>query len=126
MTQKQYANAAERQRAHRQRVKERLAGLRPVVLPPKLPQKLARPKRLAVVEAELQSLIKEYEAWLDAMPDNLSESALAEQLQETIDQLQEALDAVASIEPPRGFERLLPERLLTKQAFTSGLTSLLR
>jgi len=105
MTQKQYANAAERQRAHRQRVKERLAGLQPVVLPPRPPRKLARPKRLAVVEAELQSLLKEYEAWLDAMPDNLSESELAEQLQETIDQLQEALDTVASIDPPRGFGR---------------------
>src|ERR1700682_3827107 len=105
MTHKKYANAAERQRAHRQRVKERLAGLRPVPLPPRPPRKLARPKRLAVVEAELQALIKEYEGWLNAMPDNLSESELAAQLQETIDLLQEALDAVASIQPPRGFGR---------------------
>src|SRR5580700_1376039 len=105
MTQKKYANAAERQRAHRQRVKERLAGLQPVMLPPKPLRKLARPKRLAVVEAELQALIKEYEAWLNAMPDNLSESDLAMQLQETIEQLQEAHDAVASIELPRGFGR---------------------
>lgn len=105
MTQKKYANAAERQRAHRQRVKERLAGLQPVVLSSKPSRKLARPKRLAVVEAELQALIKEYGAWLNAMPANLEESDLAQQLQETIDQLQEALDAVASIEPPRGFGR---------------------
>jgi hypothetical protein len=105
MTQKKYANAADRQRAHRQRVKERLAGLQPVVLPPKPPQKLTRPKRLAVVEAELQTLINEYEAWLDAMPDNQSESELAGQLQETIEQLQEAHDVVTSIEPPRGFGR---------------------
>lgn len=105
MTRKKYANAAERQRAHRQRVKERLAGLQPVVLSPQPPRKPARPKRLAVVEAELQALIKEYGAWLNAMPANLEESDLAQQLQETIDQLQEALDAVASIEPPRGFGR---------------------
>lgn len=105
MTRKKYANAADRQRAHRQRVKERLAGLQPVVLPPKAPKKPARPKRLAVVESELQALIKEYGAWLNAMPANLSESELAEQLHETIDQLQEALDAVAAIDPPRGFGR---------------------
>jgi hypothetical protein len=105
MTQKKYANAAERQRAHRQRVKARLAGALPVVLPPKPPRKLARPKRLAVVEAELQALMEEYETWLEAMPDNLSESDLAGQLQQTIDQLQEALDAVTAIDPPRGFGR---------------------
>src|SRR5579862_3916962 len=98
MSQKKYTNAAERQRAHRQRIKARLAGLQPIVLVPKLPRKLARPKRLAVVEAELQALIKEYEAWLNAMPDNLSESDLVVQLQETIEQLQEAHDAVISIE----------------------------
>lgn len=105
MAQKKYANAAERQRAQRQRVKERLAGLPPVAITSKPSRKLARPKRLEVVEAELQSLFKEYEVWLNAMPDNLSESELAEQLQETLDHLQEALDAVASIQPPRGFGR---------------------
>lgn len=105
MTQKKYANAAERQRAHRQRVQARLAGLQPAVPAPKPLRKLARPKRLAVVEAELQALSQEYEAWLTTMPDNLSEGELAQQLQETIDQLQDALDAVASIEPPRGFGR---------------------
>jgi len=105
MTQKQYANAAERQRAHRQRVQARLAGLLPVTPPPKPPRKLTRPKRLALMEGELQALSQEYEAWLNAMPDNLRESELAVQLQETIDQLQEALDAVTSIDPPRGFGR---------------------
>lgn len=99
-----YANAAQRQEAYRQRVQEKLAGMvssRGLVVP----RKPSRPKRLEKVLQELEKLGQEYEDWREAMPDNLSESELASQLEETIGQLQEVVSALESIELPRGFGR---------------------
>ena len=50
----------------------------------------------------LLALQGEYRAWLEALPDNLQESATAQALQ-AIDELD--LDELAAIEPPRGFGR---------------------
>lgn len=50
-------------------------------------------------------LSQEYETWLEAMPNNLSESALASQLNETIEHLQEVITLLDAIELPRGFGR---------------------
>jgi hypothetical protein len=47
----------------------------------------------------------EYQAWLDSMPESLAEGDLADKLQETIDQLEEAVSQVSDIDPPRGFGR---------------------
>ena len=95
---------AERQRAHRQRVKDRLAGLPPAP-PPKAPKKpplrSTRPKQLEAVASTLSSLLAEYEGWLESLPANLAESEKAEQLQDTIAHLQAALDELEAIDPPR-------------------------
>jgi len=104
MNEKKPASNAERQRAHRQRVKDRLAGLPaapPAPTPKKVPAKPTRPKRLAALDVELAALLDEYQGWLDAMPANLAESENAARLRETIEHLQAALDEVESIEPPR-------------------------
>ena len=103
--QKKYANEADRQRAHRQRTKERLTGLQPPVAPKKPPRKLTRPQRLAHAVTELSTLKHEYEAWLQALPTNLEEGALAEQLNDAIDQLQVVIDATEEVILPLGFGR---------------------
>ena len=102
MDEKQPASNAERQRAHRRRVKDRLAGLPPPAAPSKkLPQKPTRPKQLGIVINMLHALANGYGDWLSALPANLTESEGAIQLQETIDHLRAALDEVEAIEPPR-------------------------
>ena len=106
MSTKKYASAADRQRAHRQRVKERLAGLPTPFLAsaPKM-KKPTRPQRLAGAIDMVSALLDEYDSWLDAMPTNLAGTELAEQLQETVASLQAALDALESVAPPRGYGR---------------------
>lgn len=96
------ASNAERQSAHRQRVKDRLAGLPPPQAPlKKLLPKPSRPKQLEQATQLLQGLADGYDAWLGALPANLAESTTAERLQETIDHLQTALEAIEAIDPPR-------------------------
>ena len=93
---------AERQRAHRQRIQARLAGLAPP--PPtrdKPVSKPTRPRQLEAVVNTLHGLQEGYEGWLERLPANLAESAKAEQLQETIAHLQAALDELDAIVPPR-------------------------
>jgi hypothetical protein len=99
-----YASDAHRQQAYRQRLKDRLAGLLPVVGKSK-PKRVTRPKRLESVIKELEDLIQEYENWLEALPENLSESEQASQLQDSIEQLQEAASILDAIDLPRGFGR---------------------
>jgi len=52
--------------------------------------------------ADLLALQTEYIAWLDVLPDSLHGSATAEALQAIADL---DLDALADIEPPRGYGR---------------------
>ena len=85
-------------------IKDRLAGLPPVVVKPKL-KRLSRPKRLELVIRELEDLNQEYEYWLEVLPENLSESEQTSQLQDSIEQLQEAVSILNAIDLPRGFGR---------------------
>lgn len=106
MSLKKFESTAERQRAYRQRLKMKLAGLPSAPLPPPTTaRKRSRPQRLATALAELQALSGEYQAWLNKLPENLSDSALAEQLQEAIDELDAAADTLEALDLPRGFGR---------------------
>ena len=48
------------------------------------------------------ALKDEYRAWLDRLPENLTESRTAEKLQAIVDL---DLDELLAIEPPRGYGR---------------------
>lgn len=99
MNQPMYKNAAEKQRAYRDRL--RAQGL--VLAPPRpgTPKPLSRPARLAAIEAALRELATEYGSWLGALPTNLAESQLAEQLSEIAESLDAIADEVGALEPPR-------------------------
>jgi hypothetical protein len=62
----------------------------------------SRSRRWHDTVAELLVLQTEYAAWCDALPDSLRHSATADALQEIVDL---DLDALASIQPPRGYGR---------------------
>lgn len=98
----QYATAAERQKAYRQRLAARSpeplvrrAGGRPK----------SRPARLADLQSAAQQLLEEYQDWLDSIPEPLQDSRQAELLGETVDQLAAVIDILSEIQPPRGFGR---------------------
>jgi hypothetical protein len=61
-----------------------------------------RPKRWHDAVAELLELQSAYAAWLEALPDTLKGTATADALQAIVDL---DLDALAAIEPPRGYGR---------------------
>ena len=62
----------------------------------------SRPQRCRDAVAELLALQAEYDAWSDALPESLRDSATAEALQE-IAELN--LDELAATKPPRGYGR---------------------
>ena len=62
----------------------------------------SRPQRWRDVVAELIELQSDYQAWLDALPENLANSITADALQ-MICELD--LSELANAEPPRGFGR---------------------
>ena len=62
----------------------------------------SRARRWHDAVAELTALQARYAAWLDALPDNLQNSATAEALQAIRDL---DLTELQAIEPPRGFGR---------------------
>ena len=91
---------AERQARYRAR---RQAGqAAPLIRYRRPADRRARPQRWHDAVAELLALQAEYAAWRDALPESLRHSATAEALQAIIDL---DLDALADIEPPRGFGR---------------------
>ena len=70
-----------------------------------LPNPLDRRSRLQRwrdVVAELQDLQDEYQAWLDALPQNMADSATAEALRTICDLVLSELEGIV---PPRGFGR---------------------
>ncbi len=73
----------------------------PPTAPAKTPRKRTRPQRIASITADLTTLMDEYTAWREGMPTNLQDGEQAQRLDETIDQLQSAIDALDAIEPPR-------------------------
>ena len=89
---------AERQARHR----AARAAARPVIHYRRAGDHRSRAQRWRDAVASLLALQAEYRAWLEALPDNLQESATAEALQ-AIDELD--LDELQAIEPPRGFGR---------------------
>ncbi len=62
----------------------------------------ARPKRWRDAVAELLALQADYAAWLATLPNALQETATAQALQTIVDL---DLDALADIDPPRGYGR---------------------
>jgi len=62
----------------------------------------SRPQRWRDAVGELLALQAEYAAWLDGLPASLHGGAMAEALQAVADL---ELDALAAVEPPRGYGR---------------------
>jgi len=91
---------AERQARHR----ARLQALQPrvVVKHHKPVDRRSRPKRWDDALAEMLAVQAECAAWFDALPESLRDSATGISLQAIIDL---DLDALAEIEPPRGYGR---------------------
>jgi hypothetical protein len=89
---------AERQARHRA---ARAAGV-PVVRMRRPADHRSRARRWKEAVAELLQLQAQYAAWLEALPDNLRDSATAEALQAICDI---DLTELVTIEAPRGFGR---------------------
>lgn len=91
---------AERQARHR----ARLQALQPRVVAKhhKPVDRRSRPKRWDDALAEMLAVQAECAAWFDALPESLRDSATGISLQAIIDL---DLDALAEIEPPRGYGR---------------------
>jgi hypothetical protein len=62
----------------------------------------SRPQRWHDAVVELLALQADYAAWLEALPDALHDTAMAEALQAIVDL---DLETLASIEPPLGYGR---------------------
>ena len=92
---------AERQRRYRERRKAGQPAAR-VVYRKGRKDRRSRAQRWADAAAELVELQAGYQAWLDALPENLQESATAERLSEICEL---DLEEIATLEPPRGFGR---------------------
>jgi hypothetical protein len=99
MSQPMYNNAAEKQKAYRDRL--RAQGLVMAPTRPRAPKLPSRPARLAAIEAALRELATEYGDWLAALPTNLAESQLAEQLTAITEGLDTIANEVGELEPPR-------------------------
>ena len=65
-------------------------------------ERRSRPQRWGDAVAELLAMQGHYQAWLDAMPENLADSTTADALRAICDI---DLSELASVEPPRGFGR---------------------
>lgn len=91
---------AERQARYRSRRKRKHAAATVRPRPPA--GRRSRIQRWHAAVAELVDLQASYAAWLDALPESLRETAIAEALQ-AIAELD--LDALSAIEPPRGYGR---------------------
>ncbi len=79
----------------------RAAG-KPVIRTRRPTDHRGRAKRWSDAVAELTDAQAQYAAWLDALPDNLRDSPLAEALQAICDL---DLAELQTISPPRGFGR---------------------
>ena len=88
---------AERQRRYRARRREG----EPPIRYRRPRDRRSRPQRWREAVETLMELQAEYQDWLDALPEGLEDSAMAERLREICELDVEALD----VEPPRGFGR---------------------
>ena len=78
------------------------AAIAPVSRAPRPADQRSRARRWHDAVAELTKLQAQYAAWLEALPINLQDSALADALQAICDLDLSELESVA---PPRGFGR---------------------
>ena len=91
---------AERQARHRTRLQ---TSQPPVVIKHRKPvDRRSRPRRWNDALAEMLAIQADCVAWFDALPDSLRDNATAIALQSIVDL---DLDALAEIEPPRGYGR---------------------
>jgi hypothetical protein len=90
---------AERQARHRARKQARQPPL--IVKRPQATRR-SRSKRWNDALAEMIAVQFECAAWFEALPESLRDSATAAALQEMIDL---DLDAIAAVQPPRGYGR---------------------
>jgi hypothetical protein len=91
---------AERQARHRakiQTVQPRMTIKRPAAA-----ARRSRSKRWNDALAEMIAVQAECAAWFEALPESLRDSATASALQDMIDL---DLDAIAAVQPPRGYGR---------------------
>jgi hypothetical protein len=91
---------AERQARHRTRLQTSQPSV--VIKHRKPVDRRSRPRRWNDALAEMLAIQAECVAWFDALPDSLRDSVTAIALQAIIDL---DLDALAEIEPPRGYGR---------------------
>ena len=100
-----YANAAERQRAYRQRhtVTQGVIPAPSKIEPRRRPP--SRPARLQVLVDGSQALLDELQDWLDRLPEAFEGTALSERLREAVERLGIAVEALDGLELPRGFGR---------------------
>jgi hypothetical protein len=91
---------ADRQARYHARLQTRPSSVKIIRSRPANRRSRARRWRDAVTE--LLALQAEYAAWADALPDSLREGTTADALQAIVEL---NLDAIAAIEPPRGYGR---------------------
>jgi len=91
---------AERQARHR--AKMLAVQPRPPLKRPVAAARRSRSKRWNDALAEMIAVQAECAAWFEALPDSLRDSATASALQDMIDL---DLDAIAAVQPPRGYGR---------------------
>lgn len=93
-------SSAERQARYRAR---HLAPMPPAQVHPRPPtDRRSRARRWHDTVAALVLLQAQYAAWSEALPNSLRDGATAQALQDIIDL---DLDALAAIQPPRGYGR---------------------
>ena len=72
---------------------------------PTTQKKKSRPQRMKEVIKELNQLYQEYEHWLNRVPENLNDTIMVEDLEETMTYIDEVLEILSGI--------TLPERIWT-------------
>lgn len=91
-----------------QRLPEETAHAEPSLQKPahvRRPRKPSRPVRLQGAISSLENLLADCEDWQANLPDSLQDTPTAVALAEAIDNLQQAVDLLQTINPPRGFGR---------------------
>lgn len=98
-----YANAAERQKAYR----DRIATGQPVVAEStkQARRRPSRPARLRALIIAILDLKVEYEGWRSRLPEFREGSDEETRVTEAIELLDQAVEVLSEIEPPRGYGR---------------------
>jgi len=73
--------------------------------PARRSRQASRPVRLQRAVSEIEDLLADYEEWQANLPESLQDTATGAALVETVDNLQQAVDLLNAITPPRGFGR---------------------